>query len=92
MQQFDKLLRSIYPNVFGEPIPINGTPGVVTKFKMAEKDNLRLQMFMKSVTNNSLVERDRLLEYSVGSFFNEVNIFILMNEEERKARDSNSDF
>jgi hypothetical protein len=59
---------------------------------MAEKDNLRLQMFMKSVTNNSLVERDRLLEYSVGSFFNEVNIFILMNEEERKARDSSSDF
>lgn len=43
-------------------------------------------MFMKTVTNGSLIERDRLLEYSVGSFYNEVNIFMLMNKEQNTQK------
>lgn len=43
---------------------------------------------MKTVTNGSLIERDRLLEYSVGSFYNEVNVFILMQKEQNQSAGS----
>jgi hypothetical protein len=49
-------------------------------FKMIGNNNDQLQMFMKAVTNNSLSERDLLLSYSIGSFYNELNIFLKQNK------------
>jgi hypothetical protein len=47
---------------------------------MIGNNNDQLQMFMKAVTNNSLSERDLLLSYSIGSFYNELNIFLKQNK------------
>jgi hypothetical protein len=51
---------------------------------LIDHNSLQMQMFMKSVTNGSLIERDRLLEYTVGSYFNEINLFISMNKQKEK--------
>lgn len=37
---------------------------------------------MRSVTNGVLSERDRLLNYTIGSFYNEMSLFI--EEQEKK--------
>jgi hypothetical protein len=36
---------------------------------------MQMQLFVKQITNNSLIERDRLYEYSVGAFYAELNLF-----------------
>jgi hypothetical protein len=40
-----------------------------------------MQIFQKVATNGSLIERDRLLEYTVGSYYNEINIYLAMNKQ-----------
>lgn len=52
--------------------------------KLIEHNSLQIQLFMRSVTSGSLVERDRLMEYSVGSYYNELNLFILANKKSKK--------
>lgn len=48
--------------------------------KMIESNDTQMQIFMKSVSNNSIIERDRLLEYTTASFYNELSIFLKMNK------------
>lgn len=37
---------------------------------------------MRSVTNGVISERDRLMDYTIGSFYNEMSLFI--EEQEKK--------
>lgn len=48
---------------------------------VAKRDR-KLQLFMRAIANSSIVERDRLLTYSIGEFYNEMSLFI--EEQERK--------
>lgn len=80
MQSLEQFLHQFYPNIFQEPIPLIGKPTLEQSFKMIGNNNDQLQMFMKAVTNNSLSERDLLLSYSIGSFYNELNIFLKQNK------------
>lgn len=41
-----------------------------------------MQLMMRSITNGVLSERDRLLNYTVGEFFQELSLFI----QEQEAR------
>lgn len=42
------------------------------------------QLFARAVTNGVLSERDRLLTYSVGEYFNEKSLFIEEGEKIKK--------
>lgn len=44
----------------------------------------KTQLFVRAITNGVLSERDHLLSYSIGEFYNEMSLFI--EEQELKAR------
>lgn len=43
-----------------------------------------MQLMMRSITGGVLSERDRLLEYSVGEYFQELSLFIQEMEAKNK--------
>lgn len=45
-------------------------------------------MFIRTVTNGVLSERDRLLNYTVGSFYNELKLFLLESDLKQKQIES----
>jgi hypothetical protein len=87
VQHTDGLLRQVYPDVFSGGQPINGKLTTITAYQLAEQNNVQMQLFMKAATNNSLIERDRLLEYSVGSYYNELSLFIKQSQKSNKNMD-----
>lgn len=44
----------------------------------------KAQLFARAVANGVLSERDRLLNYSIGEFYNEMSLFIRENEIKKK--------
>lgn len=42
---------------------------------------------MRGMTDGKLSERDRLLQYTVGEFYQELSLFITENEERKKFLD-----
>jgi len=46
-----------------------------------------LQLLIRCITEGVLSERDRLLSYSVGEFYQELSLFIEESEERKKAID-----
>jgi hypothetical protein len=87
MSDLDTQLKQYYPQVFADETPLNGELTTITAYQLAEQNNLQMQLFMKAATNNSLIERDRLLEYSVGSYYNELNLFIKQSQKSNKNMD-----
>ena len=53
----------------------------------ADKNERRLQLLLRGMTNGKLSERDRLLQYSVGEFYQELSLFIQEGEERKKYLD-----
>lgn len=53
----------------------------------AIKHERKLQLLMRGMTEGSLSERDRLLQYTVGEFYQELSLFIQEGEERKKALD-----
>lgn len=40
---------------------------------------------MRAVTKGDIIQRDRLLTYTIGEFYNEMSLFIEEKEREQKA-------
>lgn len=49
-----------------------------------EEGERKQQLFLRGMTDGNLAERDRLLYYTVGEFYNEMSLFV-QEQEERKA-------
>jgi hypothetical protein len=43
-----------------------------------------MQLLLKRIVNGSLIERDYLLNYTVGSVYNEISLYIEENKEKPK--------
>jgi len=48
------------------------------------KEQRRAQLFARAVTNGVPSERDLLLNYSIGEFYNEMSLFIEENEKKKQ--------
>lgn len=46
-----------------------------------------MQLLVRGITEGKLSERDRLLQYSVGEFYQELSLFIEETELRKKALD-----
>jgi hypothetical protein len=53
----------------------------------SSKNERKLQLLMRGMTEGRLSERDRLLQYSVGEFYQELSLFITEGEERKKYLD-----
>lgn len=51
------------------------------------KNERKLQLLMRGMTGGKLSERDRLLRYTVGEFYQELSLFIQEGEERKKYID-----
>jgi hypothetical protein len=78
MQSGVEFLHQSYTEVFGvsEEKPIHGVITIEKKLAINQANNNKFNIFIKKVANNSLTERDLLLSYSVGSFYNELNLYL----------------
>ncbi len=81
IKQFNEYVRHKFPNVFGDPRPINGVLTTDISQRLIDKQDVDLQLFIRQATNGSVLERDRLLEYTTHSFYNELNMFIMSNRD-----------
>jgi hypothetical protein len=56
----------------------------------ASQDERSTQLLIRSIANGSITDRDRLLEYSVGEFYQEMSFFFseveLKNKELKKLK------
>lgn len=48
------------------------------------RENRKVQLFMRAMANGVLSERDLLLSYTVGEFYNEMSLFIEEGEIRKK--------
>lgn len=48
------------------------------------REQRRSQLFARAVTNGVPSERDLLLNYSIGEFYNEMSLFIEENEKKKE--------
>lgn len=53
----------------------------------SSKNERKLQLLMRGMTEGRLSERDRLLQYYVGEFYQELSLFITEGEERKKYLD-----
>ena len=89
-KQFDELCKQKFKHIFSGGIPINGEPTTTVIGKINDKRDEDLQLFIRRATNGSVIERDRLLEYSCYGFYNELNLFVLENNKDAKGNLRNS--
>ena len=80
-------LKGAFPNCFdGHPISTNGSAlKLINEITRRER---KLQLLIRCMTEGVLSERDRLLNYSVGEFYQELSLFIEESEERKKYIDS----
>ena len=81
--QFLEFCQQKFKAIFGNSQPINGEITTEIAERLNEKQDTDLQIFMRLITNGSIIERDRLLEYSCYNFYNEMNLFILSNKDKK---------
>ena len=58
--------------------------GVIKALEKSAREQRRAQIFARAVTNGVPSERDLLLNYSVGEFYNEMSLFIEENEKRKE--------
>lgn len=78
MQSGVEVLHQSYTEVFvttPEKI-VQGFIPLEKQLAINKANNQKFNILIKKVANDSLSERDRLLEYSVGSFYNELNLYL----------------
>jgi hypothetical protein len=59
----------------------------VKLLEQCDNNERKLQLLMRGMTEGRLSERDRLLQYSVGEFYQELSLFIQEGEERKKYLD-----
>lgn len=57
--------------------------GIIKAMERSAKEQRRAQLFARALTNGIPSERDLLLNYSVGEFYNEMSLFIEENEQRK---------
>jgi hypothetical protein len=55
-----------------------------SKLDNIAKQDRKQQLFLRSMTGGNLAERDRLLEYTTGEFYQEFSLFITECQEREK--------
>ena len=62
-----------------------GAPqGVYALLQRQANQERKQQLFLRGMTNGVLMERDRLLSYTVGEFYSEMSLFIEECEQREK--------
>lgn len=70
-------LRASFGNCFDNGKIVDAEyPGLYKYLLRIEKANEKHQLFLRGMTNGSLSERDRLLTYTLGEFYQEMSLFI----------------
>jgi len=61
--------------------------GAIQTLKRIGIRDRKQQLFIRAITNGVLSERDLLLSYFIGEFYNEMSLFIEEQEMKKKALD-----
>lgn len=62
--------------------------GVLQTLERIRKEERKVQLFMRAMTGGVLSERDLLLGYTVGEFYNEMSLYIEEGEIRKKELDA----
>jgi hypothetical protein len=91
MQYLQQFLKIEFPNVFGNGELIPDIDSYESYINLIKDNQINISLFEKAASNNILSERDRLQQYSVGSYYMELELFLIENNRKNNIKTVNED-